>query len=250
MEASSAPESGYAVFPDTHGRYDLVARAMDFYDLDKITPVFLGDFLDRGTQTKELLNLVRSIGAISVVGNHEWVLRNALADRNDRQSIHCCNVNWPKYEHMTLDSYAITRSRDWHKNRDRLHAVMEETGDLEFLNSLPPYFETDSFIAVHAGPLTQPWSFQTLLLEERSNPLRRLSLNEPPQIFDFKLAGAYEDAWVPKGKKFIKGHTHLRIGSDKRMSRTSVRLGSDLTKGDPLYVWESAADTIREFSQE
>lgn len=259
----SPPESGYIVFPDTHGQYDRVATALDFYDLDKVQTVFLGDYVDFGPQIPKLVGLVRSVGAIALVGNHEWILRNSLAHPTHRLSVHWRDHEWRKYEGGTVEQYGIPRTDDWLLNSLRLKEVLEENGDWDFFTGLEPFFESDNFIAVHAGPLERfPWSVQATQLARRANWHNRLSYPAPPQIFDFKLADANEHAWSVKGKKFIKGHQHYHTPSgprsknraylapDRRIGKTAVRLASALRHGEPLFVWESESDSIRAFPPE
>lgn len=79
----------YDVIGDIHGHADELAELLDLLGYEKNngtykhpsrTAVFVGDFIDRGPQIRDVLRLVRSMcesgGAMAVMGNHEF---NALA---------------------------------------------------------------------------------------------------------------------------------------------------------------------------
>lgn len=146
-------EARYTVVPDSHGQYELVARMIDrHYDMtDEF--LFLGDVLN-GPDSARLIQLIRSLGyqGITIVGNHEWVGRNALSDLDDPMVDVWRTEVWPGYEEDTLQSYGIHPTGKWQRDALALREKMNETGDLDWLNSLPPYFETSQFVGVHAGP--------------------------------------------------------------------------------------------------
>lgn len=145
------PESGYVVFPDTHGFYELVVRVLDNYDLDKVKPIFLGDIIDRGPDSAKLIGLVRSIGALALVGNHEWTLRNALGEPEDHRSRYWCKSRWPGYEKRLLESYGLERTEDWAVNAARLSEVMADNGDLRWLQRLAAILRRGGFYCHSRG---------------------------------------------------------------------------------------------------
>jgi serine/threonine protein phosphatase 1 len=66
----------YYCVPDLHGRYDLYIRIMQ--DLDKKDPtkiIFLGDYIDRGPQSVEIVEALRLYDGkhelVTLMGNHE-----------------------------------------------------------------------------------------------------------------------------------------------------------------------------------
>lgn len=64
------------VFTDIHGRLDALLRLLDQVP-EGAKLVFLGDYIDRGTQSAEVVALVRSLeGAICLRGNHEDMMCN------------------------------------------------------------------------------------------------------------------------------------------------------------------------------
>lgn len=68
--------SKVAVLTDIHGRLDDLLRLLDKVPKDAKL-IFLGDYIDRGSQSAEVVSLVRSLqaeGAICLRGNHEDML--------------------------------------------------------------------------------------------------------------------------------------------------------------------------------
>jgi serine/threonine protein phosphatase 1 len=80
----------YAV-PDLHGRYDLLEAALEAieHDADEGTIVFLGDYVDRGLQSRQVVErLIAGPPAawrwICLKGNHEDMLVEALRSPSKR----------------------------------------------------------------------------------------------------------------------------------------------------------------------
>ena len=113
------------------------------------TVVFLGDYIDRGSQVRETVNLVRSMrdagSAVALMGNHEF---NALS-----------------FWHENGDGGHVIRSirggylREHSFNKVAIHVKTVESYRgrkaeflemLEFLQTLPFYLEAETFRAQHA----------------------------------------------------------------------------------------------------
>lgn len=237
----SLEQIDYIVIPDTHGQYDKVAPVVEIFEPTTDMFVFLGDVVD-GPNSARLIGLIRQLGdkALTVVGNHEWALRNALTDIEDKSVLEMWRKQvWPGYEDRLLDSYGITRGLDWDINANRLREVMEENGDLQWLDSLPPYFETPSFIAVHAGPrLDTSWSRQANNLQRAALIYRRLG-EEPEQIFSGELGTVQAVSTSIDERTFITGHTHLSLPAESRRARGRICLASSLEEAEPLFIWSS-----------
>lgn len=62
------------VFPDQHGNLDRFHQALDFVNFNpKYDRVFIvGDIVNRGPHSEEMLDELHMPGRYSVIGNHEW----------------------------------------------------------------------------------------------------------------------------------------------------------------------------------
>ncbi|MCQ2055031.1 MAG: metallophosphoesterase [Fibrobacter sp.] len=111
--------------------------------------VFLGDYIDRGLQVRETVNLVRAMrdagSAVALMGNHEfnalsfWQL-NGLGGRTLK------SIRGGYLREHSFNKVAIhTRTVESYKGRKEEFAEM-----LDFLKTLPFYLETETFRAQHA----------------------------------------------------------------------------------------------------
>ncbi|MDB5184989.1 MAG: serine/threonine protein phosphatase [Candidatus Saccharibacteria bacterium] len=243
-----AEQLSYAVVPDTHGEYEHVARMLEVVEpvVDKI--VFLGDVVD-GREPRKLIDLIRELGdkAVTILGNHEWVLRNALHDSTGPLTTAWRDHVWlPGYESGMFRAYGVERQGSSHEDASRLRERLAELGHFNWLQSLPPYYETPKFVALHAGPLmTRAWSKQAMQLRYESAPAVRVK-KEPLQLFS-RSAGLTKG--VPNAvdeRMFITGHAHVGMAA-RRRAQNRVCLATHITEGAPLLVWHSAQDMIAEY---
>jgi serine/threonine protein phosphatase 1 len=132
----------YAV-GDIHGCYDKLLTLMDRMQVDpeRDLLVFLGDYVDRGPQSYEvveyLIELKRQVpNVIFLKGNHEEMLLNYL-EGGDKIAYMINGGN------QTLESYI---ARGYPKGGEMLPPE-----HLTFLTSLLLYYQTEDYIFVHAG---------------------------------------------------------------------------------------------------
>lgn len=74
----------YYAFPDIHGRYDLLSKALDFVYQENPNGgkiIFLGDYIDRGHENKKVLETVMNPKEgwefVCLMGNHEEMFIDA-----------------------------------------------------------------------------------------------------------------------------------------------------------------------------
>lgn len=158
-----APEHRIYAVGDVHGRADLLDElleriAQDAEDRrDKRVPtyVFLGDYIDRGDQSREVLDRLMALSAdrghdtVFLLGNHEAAL---LAFLEDPQS----GVRWLGFGgDRTLRSYGIApppRDADAQTLHQVRRALQEALGPHQaFLTSLKRFWRSGDFIFVHAA---------------------------------------------------------------------------------------------------
>ena len=102
--------------------------------------LFVGDYIDRGEQIKETLQIVRAMvdseNAIALMGNHEY---NALC------------FHFQETEGGHLRKHLIKNIIQHYKTLEQFQNRQKEYEDyLEWFKTLPLYYETDKFKAVHA----------------------------------------------------------------------------------------------------
>lgn len=235
----------YVVMADVHGSYEAAARALDSYDLAEVTPVFAGDFINGGPSSARVIQLIEDSGAIALAGNHEHGLFKVLTSPEN-----CDNEDWRVGIHKTLlSSYGLRRTRDRMRDREQLHAAMQERGHLAVIESMRPYLETETAIIVHAGlEPTSAWEDQKEELDAIWTPERR-HLEKPAQIFDldYCLASLTELPETVTAKDVASGHFHLPPHA-RRMHERRIHLGS-APPLNPIFALELPARQITVYSR-
>jgi len=155
-------ESGRRVYciGDIHGRLDLLRDLHRRIDLDAErfeghkTIVYLGDYIDRGLQSREVLDelLDRPLAefeSVHLLGNHEQTLLDFL-----QYPDHAVGwLTWGGRE--TLLSYGVALPPGFQRPdpvalRDQLEASLPDA-HLAFLQSLPLTYIAGDYLFVHAG---------------------------------------------------------------------------------------------------
>ncbi len=140
------------------------------------TVILLGDFVDRGPDTKGVLDEIfflkkKEIKVVLLRGNHEEIMMNAFT--SNQAHAYWCNVGGT----AVLDSFET----------DSIMDIPDEY--VELIDSSVNYFEVDNFIFVHAG-----------LNFEQNNPFD----DEHAMRWIRKMPSS--DPWL-KSRKLIHGHT-------------------------------------------
>ncbi len=150
---------------DIHGRCDLLLKLLDKIDEDvaqlpegtEITIVFLGDYIDRGMQSRQVIDVLlgerlKAYQTVFLMGNHEEAL---LQFREDASF----GVKWSQYGGAeTLFSYGLQPPQGraqfdpdaWHMVWDQFRTLMPPA-HLDFFQSMEHYFTMGDYCFVHAG---------------------------------------------------------------------------------------------------
>lgn len=123
------------VIGDVHGHYDTLMTLLDAIaprSDDKI--YFLGDLIDRGPQSAQVVDFVKESSYICLLGNHEQMLLDILGDGE----IYGPALQAWLYSggHSTINSYGDNGVRQEH---------------LEWMRTLPTYLDLGDTWLVHAG---------------------------------------------------------------------------------------------------
>ena len=131
---------------DIHGCISKLRELMGRIEIDpqRDTLVFIGDYIDRGPDTKGVVDFILSLknrvaNMICLLGNHERMFLDYLAGRDEELFLSNGGVS-------TLLSYGLSPAS---RGRDVREKIAED--HLRFFTSLHSYHETDDFIFVHAG---------------------------------------------------------------------------------------------------
>ena len=132
------------IIGDIHGSYNSLAALLQLVEHRAETIVFLGDYIDRGPDSKIVVELVLQLKrerphVITLLGNHEFMLLNYLAGLDD-------GVFTKVGGRETLTSYGL--SPDIHPAEAQ---AAFPKNHLTFFQDLPLLWEDPHGIYVHAG---------------------------------------------------------------------------------------------------
>jgi len=129
---------------DIHGCVSHLNKLVEqlHIDAEEDTLVFVGDYIDRGPDSKGVIDTVLDIrknirNVVCLSGNHEDMFLNYCLDRRD-EDLYMSNGGM-----YTLLSYGFPQEGTGERVLSENHG--------EFFATLCPYYETDDYIFVHAG---------------------------------------------------------------------------------------------------
>lgn len=128
---------------DIHGCFEKLRTLIEQIEFNKEEDslIFLGDYIDRGPQSKDVIEYFLRLSQdghnmVFLKGNHEAMFQNYLSG-SDRFTF---LINGGT---ETLDNYI--------RNIDQSQNTIIPPAHIEFFQSLRLYYETESYIFVHAG---------------------------------------------------------------------------------------------------
>lgn len=246
--------------PDTHGHYQKVLDLLEILQIKHLLGshrlVFLGDFIDRGPDVRNLIELMIRLRAkdhVCIAGNHDLMMRAMLTP----------GPHLPRWAERWRKAYACDKTlkaygtslADVPEDPFAIPAFLQRHLPPEhraFFMTLPLFWEEGCFIAVHAGiePVrmlpdkagdlikgiqVRSWAdqrFELLLMMNRPELL--FADMGPRQSFLRELADArWEDA-MPEGKCIVSGHWHREVAYFSH-SRALIHMGVDYE--GPLAAW-------------
>ncbi len=163
------------IIGDVHGHYDGLIQLLDLIQVgDDTTVYFLGDLVDRGPKSAQVVDLVMSHDYHCLRGNHEELMINAC-NKEDHDYM-AFNMWVACGGRQTLESYESSEQLQTH---------------LEWMKQLPSYLDLGDLWLVHAGV----------------NPKMKLS-RQTNEEFCW-IRGVFHRARVPffEDKLIITGHT-------------------------------------------
>lgn len=198
-----APAQRFVAVGDIHGRADLLDLMVETIANDiggDIPLVFVGDYVDRGDDSAQVLGLLRSLQnglwpaeVICLKGNHEVMMLDFLAAPEQNGAFWLANGGM-----HTLASFKIVPPapsappKEMHAARDRLAYVLGP--DVEaWLHNLPLSYQTGNVFVAHAG----------------ADPHRPVGAQDADTLLwghpEFLNAGRRDGSWI------VHGHTVVEV---------------------------------------
>lgn len=141
---SNFTDSTTCVIGDIHGCLSSLVQMLDIVLPKADTFVFLGDYVDRGPNSKEVVETILALRAtrprvITLMGNHDFLFLQYLSGGDERLFLQVGGLE-------TLASYGIDPLASLEQ---RISHV--PTDHLAFFRTLPLYWEDQYALYVHAG---------------------------------------------------------------------------------------------------
>lgn len=162
LRAPAALPPGIRIYAigDIHGRADLLEKLLGKVDADRkrrpverTIAVFLGDYIDRGPSSKDVLDLLldyRSIfESVFLKGNHEKFAIDFLQNPSMLENWRSCGGFETLLSYGLKPSFSSSAEERLRLSREFAEAMPSEHRN--FLTSLQLYFECGEFLFVHAG---------------------------------------------------------------------------------------------------
>jgi hypothetical protein len=214
----------HIVIPDQHGEFELTRKIIDsYFDNEDIGFVFLGDVIDKSGVSADPergvfneLELIRQLGsrAILTIANHEWYPLAAIYEKDPAHK-EAHTTMWlglgrtvtQSVSAITLANYGITERDE--TTPQRFLEALQVHGHDKVLTAATPYFETDTFIATHAGIERDiPFDEQKAYLEQTARDMAQGTFNvHPTQWFSIELSVDARPV-TATDKVVISGHAH------------------------------------------
>ena len=191
---------------DIHGCLDMLKKLIDKikWDPDKDKLIFIGDYIDRGEDSKDVVDFILKLKEGSslvecLLGNHEKMFLDYMSG-DDLES--------------SIMNGGISTIRSYNKSRQNENDLFIPQSHIDFFHSLLAMIELEEYYIVHAG-------FRPRVKIEDQN------VNDMIWIRDEFIYGDYDF-----GKVVIFGHTPFNtpfIASNKIGIDTGAVFGNRLT---------------------
>ena len=217
---------------DVHGHYQtLLALVAELPQDAKL--IFVGDLIDRGSQSMEVVKFVREGDHVCVMGNHEHLMDSfgssfAVSVEQD-EPINMHNTWYSNGGIATLKSYGLIRLEEGKPvlTSDAKEKLIQFKDDIRWMRQLPLYLELDiehssgKPVIVSHAPIATVWSLR------HSDAMYKTFLDaalwnrrEPDE--DAKIFNIFGHTPTPYGVK-IEDH-YVNVDTGCYMGRNSYRM--------------------------
>jgi serine/threonine protein phosphatase 1 len=218
------------VIGDVHGHFDSLMKLVSALP-DDATLMFVGDLIDRGKESAEVVRFVRENGHLCVMGNHETMMfthgPSVVRSYESQELLQQYNLWYSNGGIDTVRSYNVVKIVDGKldKAENCQEALQCFKSDMQWMRELPLYIELDvdhpsgKAVVVSHAPLTASWHLRDVESEFpaflHAATTTRLNPTEDAPIFN------------------IFGHTPRRHGPEVHGHFVNVDSGCYLC--DPGY---------------
>lgn len=225
-------------FGDIHGCSEALKTLLNAVNPTQYdTLIFLGDYIDRGSNSKAVLDIIIDLkskcNVIALLGNHEAMMCDAFLQEDGKKRQ---QMIWAWYNNggvSTLTSYNYNFDNLLNVELDSKPSDLSLPADLEahlaFISTLPTYHITDTHIFVHATPYPD----QDIEEQLKSSLIwRRASDTDAEYNYTHK-----------SGKTIVSGHTAQQDGIPLALSDKNIIIDT----GSVWSGWVTAMDITNNY---
>jgi serine/threonine protein phosphatase 1 len=182
------------VIGDVHGMYDTLQALLNQLPTDA-NIFFVGDLIDRGEKSAQVVEMVRTKGYRCVLGNHENTFIRFFKDYFDGMPYDELIVKWSMWLFANGGKETL-KSYDFWENHTPSPAIIELIqSDMTWMQQLPIYLELDTVhpsglpVVVSHSNITQVWYLHNVpdkadYFKDIATRTRDLSYNKKSGIFN------------------------------------------------------------------
>ena len=141
------------VIGDIHGMNQELKEILTYWQPSQEELVFLGDYIDRGPNSRETLNTVHKLNtklkAHTLRGNHEQMLLDFLNNPQEKWPLYFANHGTTTLSQLLKINEEAVFSQRAASYVDQINRYYPHLRD--WLDGLPYYYEFGDFVCVHAG---------------------------------------------------------------------------------------------------
>jgi serine/threonine protein phosphatase 1 len=220
------------VIGDVHGHYNALMTLLEAIAPSSQDEVyFLGDLIDRGPQSFQVVDFVQASPFYCLLGNHEQLLLDSFGSQENHQAI--MQVWLYSGGHSTIASY-----------RQEGTSILSE--HIEWMRTLPTYLDLGDFWLVHAGidpkiPLAEQTSDQFCWVRDQFHSITKPYFPDKLIITGHTITFTLPN--VPPGK-IAQGQGWLDIDTGAYHRKSGWLTALDLTNS-LVYQVNVFEETIR-----
>lgn len=203
------------VIGDIHGHYDALMALLEAIAPGQDDMVyFLGDLIDRGPKSSQVVEFVRKSPYQCILGNHEQMMIQALSNTANRREV------WQGWYHSggleTVESYRDTGIMPY--------------DDLKWMQSLPLYLDLGDIWLVHAGinpklPIKMQASQECCWIRDKFHSMEKPYFSDKLIIVGHTITFTFDD--VEPGE-LVSGEGWLDIDTSAYHPRSGWLTGLDV----------------------
>lgn len=223
------------VVGDIHGSLKLLDKVLNYVkDYNPEDVIFLGDYVDRGKESKQVLEKLMQTNYLCLMGNHDNMLLD-FVDNGDMLSVYndwdmaTIRSYFPNMENVFYDGghniYAIESNGITSRMNDIIRYKLKDEPTIEWLRKRFYIFEDKENIYVHAG-------LDLSLLEPRKTSNDEMIWHRP----NYELENN-------TGKNIVVGHTIVDEIHKTKNGIIMCDCGNSFK--DTAFVWSTTRGVIR-----